>query len=144
MRVFITFFIYSITISFIFSQESVIRPLDTSAVYKIVEEMPQFPGCESLPNREEKRDCTTKKVVAFFNSNFKYPPESEITGTIIVAFTVEKDGSLTDFEVMRDLGGGVKEEALRVVKLMPNFIAGKQRGYLVKVRLNYPIRIYLK
>lgn len=144
MQIFITFFIYFITISFIFSQESVKRPLDTNAVYKIVEEMPQFPGCESLPTREEKRDCTAKKVSALFTSNFKYPPESEITGTIIVAFTVEKDGSLTDFEVMRDLDGGVKEEALRVAKLMPNFTPGKQRGYLVKVRLNYPIRILLE
>jgi len=70
--------------------------------------------------------------------------ESGIEGTVYVTFVVEKDGSITDVRVLRGIGGGCDKEAIRVVKEMPKWDPGKQRGKPVRVQFNMPIRFTLQ
>jgi periplasmic protein TonB len=78
----------------------------------------------------------------FIQKNFQYPEGEEINGKVIVTFVVEKDGSLTDIKVLRDLGYGTGAEAIRVLKRMPKWSPGEQNGR--KVRCTYSLPIVLQ
>jgi protein TonB len=98
-------------------------------IFKVVEEMPEFPGGAA-------------KMMEFIQKNIKYPMmarESDIQGRVFVNFVVEPDGSITNVTVMRGIGGGCDEEALRVVQSMPNWKPGKQRGSAVRCSFTVPI-----
>ncbi len=113
---------------------------------KVVEDMPRFPGCESLLTKAEKSECATRKLLSFLQENIKYPAfarENEIEGNVVIQFIVEKDGSVTKVKIIRDIGGGCGEEALRVVKKMPKWTAGRQRGRKVRVQYNLPVKFKL-
>lgn len=115
-------------------------------IFKVVEEMPAFPGCEEKTDRTEKKKCSTEKMNTFIYSNLLYPEiakESAVQGIVVVRFAVEKDGSLTNIEVVRDIGAGCGEEALRIVKAMPKWNPGKQRGREVRVQFNLPVKFKL-
>lgn len=107
--------------------------MEEEPVFVIVESMPMFPG------GDEAR-------LKFLNENVKYPTmanEAGIQGRVYVEFVVEKDGSVTNVRVVRGIGGGCDEEAIRVVKNMPKWIPGKQRSVPVRVRFNMPIKFIL-
>ncbi len=113
--------------------KEVIEEKDTKEdedIYMVVEQMPEFiGGLDSL--------------MRFFINNLEYPPAAKdygIKGRCIVSFTVEKDGSVTDVEVLRDIGAGCGAEAKRVVETMPNWKPGKHRGKIVRVRYNLPVQ----
>lgn len=98
-------------------------------IFTIVETNPSFPGGEG-------------KMYAYLGNNMKYPPiarDNNIQGRVYVSFVVEKNGKITDVRVLRGIGGGCDEEAIRVVKSMPSWSPGKQRGKAVRVRFNLPI-----
>ncbi|OQX78524.1 MAG: energy transducer TonB [Bacteroidetes bacterium 4484_249] len=98
-------------------------------IFTVVESMPAFPGGDAAR-------------IKYLNSNIKYPQmarESGIQGRVFVTFVVEKDGRVTDVRVLRGIGGGCDEEAIRVIKNMPNWNPGKQRGKSVRVQFNMPI-----
>ena len=102
---------------------------EEAQIFTVVESMPGFPGGESARIR-------------YLNENIKYPQmarESGIQGRVFVTFVVEKDGKVTDVRVLRGIGGGCDEEAVRVIKNMPRWNAGKQRGKPVRVQFNMPI-----
>ena len=67
-----------------------------------------------------------------------------ISGKVYITFVVEKDGSITDVKVLRGIGGGCDEEAVRVVQSMPRWSPGKQRGKPVRVQYNLPVRFTLQ
>jgi protein TonB len=120
-------------------------------IFKVVEEMPRFPGCEDLGSAAERKQCADKKMLEFIYKNIKYPAiarENGIEGTAVVTFVVEKDGSVTDARLLRDPKGGTGEEALRVVNLMNTegikWIPGKQRGRPVRVQFNLPVKFKLE
>jgi len=121
-------------------------------IFKIVEQMPRFPGCEDLAATEkEKTVCANQKLLEFLYANIKYPrlaQENNIEGTAVVTFVVNTDGSITDAEVLRDIGGGCGAEALRVVNLMTEmdekWTPGRQRGNPVPVQFSLPIRFRLE
>ena len=69
--------------------------------------------------------------------------ENGVQGTVYVSFVVESDGRINEAKVLRGIGSGCDEEALRVVKSMPNWTPGTQRGKPVRVRYNLPIRFHL-
>lgn len=69
--------------------------------------------------------------------------ESGIQGTVYVTFVVERNGNVTDVRVLRGIGGGCDEEAVRVIKAMPKWNPGKQRGKPVRVQFNMPIKFTL-
>lgn len=98
-------------------------------IFLVVEEQPSFPGGED-------------KMFEYLYSNIKYPQvakENNITGRVFLTFVVEKDGSIANAKILRDIGGGCGQEALRVVKSMPKWSPGKQRGKPVRVQFNLPV-----
>lgn len=103
-------------------------------IFTVVESMPSFPGGEAAR-------------IEFLRNNIKYPQmarESGIQGTVYVTFVVEPDGSVTDVRVLRGIGGGCDEEAVRVIKMMPKWNPGLQRGKPVRVQFNMPIKFTLQ
>lgn len=82
------------------------------------------------------------EMYKFLGKNLKYPTAAQranIQGKVFLSFIVEKDGSITDIETMKGIGFGCDEEAMRVVKLMPKWIAGKQNGRNVRVKFTIPV-----
>ena len=119
-------------------------------IYKVVEEAPRFPGCENLNTIDEKKKCADEKMLQFLYQNIKYPDQAKkdsIQGRAVISFVIEKDGRITDAEIIRDLGGGCGAEALRVINLMNSmsekWIPGKQGGKSVAVQYNIPIAFRL-
>ncbi len=103
-------------------------------VLTIVELMPGFKGGE-------------EKMYTWLAKNIKYPQlakETGVTGVVIVSFIVEKNGSITDVHAIKKIGGGCDEEAVRVIKAMPKWKPGKQKGKPVRVQFNLPIRFLLE
>lgn len=103
-------------------------------IFTIVEEMPSFPGGE-------------KELFKFLEKTMKYPPmaiDAGIKGVVYVTFVVDESGKVRDPKVLRGIGGGCDEEALRVIKAMPPWEPGKQRGKPVRVQYNMPVRFTLR
>ncbi|MDD4141210.1 MAG: energy transducer TonB [Bacteroidales bacterium] len=103
-------------------------------IFLIVEKNPEFPGGE-------------KGRLTYLRDNIKYPQlakETGIQGTVWVTFVVEPDGSVSNVAVNRGIGGGCDEESIRVVKNMPKWTPGEQRGRKVRVRYNMPIKFTLQ
>ncbi len=84
---------------------------------------------------------------SFVAENIEYPSQArrlDIQGVVFVKFVVEKDGSITDISVIKGIGAGCDEEAIRVLSLAPAWSPGKQRGRNVRVQMTVPIRFILK
>ncbi|MBA4318573.1 MAG: regulatory sensor-transducer, BlaR1/MecR1 family protein [Flavobacterium sp.] len=80
----------------------------------------------------------------FFGANYNIPSDFKGNGRIYIQFIVETDGSLSEFQVIRDLGFGTGEEAVRVLKLTPKWIPGKEDGKVVRMKFALPIAIQAK
>ncbi|MCD4747495.1 MAG: energy transducer TonB [Bacteroidales bacterium] len=107
--------------------------IDEEEIFTIVESMPKFPGGEVA-------------MMKYLGSNIKYPiiaRESGIQGTVYMTFVVEKNGRVTDIKILRGIGGGCDEEAIRVIKAMPKWKPGLQRGKSVRVQFQMPIKFTL-
>lgn len=109
--------------------------VEDTKVYDFVsiETQPSFPG-------------GIEKFYAYVGKSVKYPPqaaENNIQGKVYLSFVVEKDGRLTDITVVRKLGGGTDEEAIRVLKASPRWTPGIQNGKPVRVKYNIPISFTL-
>lgn len=126
-------------------------PPKEEEIFVIAEDMPRFPGCEELGSKKEKEECAKLKLLEFIYANIEYPAiarENGVEGTTVISFVVEKDGRVKDASIVREIGGGCGEEALRVVELMNNagkrWTPGKQRGKPVRVMFNLPVKFKLK
>lgn len=107
---------------------------DTNEIFTNVEVLPEFPGGQAAFGK-------------FLSKNLNYPPmarENNIQGRVIVNFVVERDGSLTDIKVVRGIGGGCDEEAVRVLKKTPKWKPGIQNGRPVRVSYTIPIFFQLQ
>jgi protein TonB len=117
-------------------------------VFYIVEEMPCFPGCENKGfSNAERQSCANGKMLEFVFSNLKYPTSdnyNQVKGVAPVQFTVEKDGSLTHIKMLKSLSPGLGNEIVKVIKMMPRWVPGKQFGKEVAVRFTLPIKIKLE
>jgi protein TonB len=112
------------------SQEMDEEETAEAEIFMVVEESPQFPG------GDEAR-------IRFLAENISYPAEAReasIQGTVYITFVIEKDGTIADVRVLRGIGGGCDEEAVRVIRKMPRWLPGKQRGKPVRVQFNMPIK----
>jgi protein TonB len=106
---------------------------EDTTVFLSVENMPEFPGGEEALNR-------------YLNDSIHYPElaiEKKIQGRVFISFVVKEDGSVIDARVLRGIGGGCDEEALRVIKAMPSWIPGKQYGIPVRVQVNLPVKFII-
>jgi protein TonB len=113
---------------------SVEKDVEEKIVFVAPEEFAAFPGGEIARQ-------------TFLQENLQYPAlaqEISIQGTVYVSFVVEEDGSLTDIKVLRGIGGDCDEEAIRVIKLMPNWIPGKMKGKSVRCQYTMPIKFILE
>ncbi len=111
------------------STVSINIPLEVDEIYTAVEQNPEFIG-------------GTKAMFDFITDNIRYPSEAQrndISDRVFMRFVVEKDGSIGDVEVMKGLGYGCDEEAVRVIKLMPKWNPGSHNGKMVRVYYNMPI-----
>ena len=87
-----------------------------------------------------------QKMIEFIQNNVVYPQEAKdagVEGKVFVEFYIEKDGTVCDAKVLRGIGYGCDEEALRVIGLMPKWFPGKSRGHAVRVRYTLPINFEL-
>ena len=104
------------------------------APFTIVEQQPEYPG-------------GLVALRTFLGNNLKYPRAavaSGISGRVYVSFVVNTDGSLTDLQVIKGIGFGCDEEAVRVMQKMPHWRPGKQSGRAVRVKYNLPISFTLE
>ena len=100
-------------------------------IFTVVEQSPEFQGGE-------------KAKKEFILKNLRFPDDGDgFTGKVIVTFVVEKDGTISDINVIKSLNPSFDKEAVRVVQLMPKWIPGRQRGKNVRVRLTLPINFRL-
>lgn len=114
--------------------EVVEEVVEEPEIFTVVETMPSFPGGE-------------EELFKYLGKNIKYPAmakDAGIKGMVYVNFVVYEDGSIKDVKVLRGIGGGCDEEAIRVVEKMPKWSPGKQRGKNVRVSYNLPIRFTLR
>jgi len=104
--------------------------VDTTKIYTVIEQMPQFSGGDSA-------------MMAFIQKNITPQPMAQcysgIGGKVICRFIVEKDGSVTDITILRSIDPTCDKEAIRVLKLLPKFIPGKQNGQAVRVYYTLPV-----
>lgn len=125
--------------------------LEVKEIFKVVEDMPRFPGCEDLPTTDEKKACSQTRMLEFIYKNIKYPAiarDNNISGTVVIRFVVTETGAIEDAEIVRDIGGDCGVEALRIVNMMNDlperWTPGKQRGRKVPVYFNLPVKFVLK
>jgi len=107
--------------------------VEESKVFMVVEQMPQYPGGEEA-------------LIRFIQKNLQYPQmerDNDIQGRVIVKFIVNEDGSVSDAQVKKGVSPGIDKEALRVIRMLPKFIPGKQQGKLVKVYFLLPVKFKL-
>ena len=108
----------------------IISPL--SQDYMTEPTMPKYPG-------------GTEKMFEFINENLRWPDtEADVQGRVVVLFTVEKDGSLSDIKVAKSLDPLFDKEAVRVVKSMPKWKPGMDNGEPIRVRSSVPVTFRLK
>lgn len=107
---------------------------EENKVFTVVEVMPSFPGGESA-------------LMKYLQSNTQYPTvaaENGVQGRVIVGFVVERDGSITDVNIMRGADPSLDREAMRVVRSMPRWNPGKQNGSAVRVKYQVPVTFRLQ
>lgn len=103
------------------------------SIFEVVEEDPSFPGGE-------------KKLYEFLSKNLNYPEmakENGIQGKVFVQFVVWNDGSIKDVKIIKSIHNTLDREASRVIKAMPNWAPGKQRGKAVNTKFTLPIKFKL-
>jgi periplasmic protein TonB len=120
-------------------------------VFTVVEEMPRFPGCETMKgDQAEIKKCSGEKLFQYIFANLKYPEDAKkngVQGTVIAKFVVTKNGEIGDIIILRDLGYGLGDAAKQVLKNMNTipvkWIPGRQRGKAVNVYYTLPIKFDL-
>jgi TonB family protein len=120
---------------------------DQSEIYKVVEEMPRFPGCEeSGLEGKELQQCAFGKLIGFIQERMKYPEEAKkagIEGRTVVSFVVTPEGKISDPKIVRSIGYGSDAVVLDIVKAMPAWRPGYQKGKAVGEEMNLPISFVL-
>ncbi|MDD2996586.1 MAG: energy transducer TonB [Paludibacter sp.] len=107
---------------------------EDNVVFQVVEKMPSFPGGDAA-------------LFKFLNENVKYPviaQENGVQGRVICQFVVNRDGSIVDVEVVRSVDPSLDKEAIRVIKSMPKWSPGQQRGKPVRVKYTLPVNFRLQ
>ena len=103
-------------------------------IFFVAEDQPEFPGGDAA-------------LMEYLRKNIKYPAicrENNIQGRVIVTFIVNKDGTITEPEVVKSVNPSLDKEALRVISQMPNWKPGYQRGKPVRVKFTVPVNFQLK
>ena len=108
--------------------------VEETKIFTVVEQMPMFPGGDAA-------------LMGYLRDNMHYPTvaaENGVQGRVVVGFVVERDGSITDVNVLRSVDPSLDREAMRVVKSMPKWTPGKQNGSAVRVKYQVPVTFRLQ
>ena len=108
--------------------------VEETKIFTVVEQMPMFPGGEGA-------------LMGYLRDNIHYPTvaaENGVQGRVVVGFVVERDGSITDVNILRGVDPSLDREAMRVVKSMPKWTPGKQNGSAVRVKYQVPVSFRLQ
>ena len=135
------------SLSFVAAQENS-NPSGDSPQFEVVKVLPRFPGCEDLEATiREKDSCSKELLLRYISKKLKYPKEARrnnIEGTCVVQFIVSKEGYLSDFKLLQDIGYGCGEASLAVFEAMnemkERWIPGQGENGPVDVLYTMPIR----
>lgn len=108
--------------------------VEETKIFTVVEQMPMYPGGDAA-------------LMDYLRDNIKYPTvaaENGVQGRVVVGFVVERDGSITDVNILRGVDPSLDREAMRVVKSMPRWNPGKQNGSAVRVKYQVPVSFRLQ
>lgn len=109
-------------------------------IYKVVEEMPRFPGCEDMQTEAEKKSCADAKMRDYIYNNIVYPPEAienKVNGNVVVQFVIETDGFISEINVVRSIAYGCDQAAIDVIESMNSMEEPWRPGYQRKK----PVRV---
>jgi protein TonB len=112
----------------------------------ISEQMPYLTTCESNVSEDNRRKCTQSTMLATIYKYLKYPAiarETGVQGTVIITFIIDKNGKMTQLEIIRDIGAGCGYEAVKVIKSLGEWIPGRHNKQAVNVKYTIPIRFKL-
>ncbi len=123
-----------------------------TTIYRALEAPPRFPACEQLDTTLIViQKCAEQSLLEFMYSNIRYPQEAReqnLEGNVVATFVVEKDGSLSNLSVLKDIGGGAGLEVLRVVEAMNNaeirWVPAEKDGQPVRFQYTLPIKFKLE
>lgn len=108
---------------------------------------PEFPCPEEFAEAADRKQCADNHMLTFLYGKITYPAEARAAGTegvVVIKFIVEKDGSITNPEVVRSIGGGCDEESIRVINEMPKWIPGERDGQPVSMYYHMPVKFKLQ
>ncbi len=120
---------------------------DEALSFAVVESVPIFPGCENAKTNEEKRSCFQQQILKYVSKEFKFPEMARqmgIQGRVYINFVIEKDGSISNVQVLRGVDPLLDDEAVRVVNSLPKMTPAKQRGKSVRMQFTLPINAKLQ
>jgi len=151
MKLFSSLLIMTVFFAFGLNAQSPAPQVHEEEIFKVVEQMPRFPGCEGMfKESHATEECAREKMLEYIYKNLKYPQtamDQEIEGMCVVQFVVDKEGSIVNAELLRNIGGGCGKAALAMVNNMNNlpekWISGKQRGRAVSVLYTLPVKFKL-
>ncbi|MDR1718682.1 MAG: TonB family protein [Dysgonamonadaceae bacterium] len=109
-------------------------PASEDEIYTVVDQRPEFPGGDAV-------------MMQFIAKNLQYPAiakENGIQGTVTCRFLINKDGSISDVEVLRSAEASLDKEAIRLIKSMPKWAPGKRNGKTVAVYYTLPVRFRIR
>jgi protein TonB len=112
-----------------------------------VDVKPTWKGCEVEKDEIARGNCLESHLIAFFNDFIIYPERARkkrIEGQVIVQFVVEKDGSITNIQVIRDIGEGCGDEVVRAIEHLPLLVPGMDNGQPARVLYKAPFHFALK
>ncbi|MGZ0016135.1 M56 family metallopeptidase [Yeosuana sp. AK3] len=115
---------------------------DIEVPFGVIDQVPVFPGCESLTSNIEQKDCMSKEISMFVNKNFNtnIGKKNGLVGKqrLNVIFKINQEGNIVDVR-SRAPHPALEAEAIRVIKMLPKMLPGKQRGKVVTVPYSLPI-----
>lgn len=121
--------------------------IQEDSIRKLAEVMPRYPGCEELKSEKEKEACSQKEFLTYIYKNILYPEEARsagIQGTVIVSFVIDEKGNLQQPEIEKEPGAGLGAEVVRLLKEMPQWRPGQDKGKAVAVQMTLPIKYALE
>ena len=128
MKNFLILAVVIFSFQFVDAQEQILQPLDTIYNYKDVEVKPEFRG-------------GVRDFYQFIAKNYIMPNVKKLRCKVYVTFVIEKDGSIEEVKILRYLGYGTGEEAIKVLKKSPKWIPAQLKGEKVRSRFNLPISL---
>jgi TonB family protein len=116
-------------------------------IFRVAQQMPRLPGCEDQLSESDKKDCSNRKMFEYIYKNIKYPIDAKINGIegkVVSQFIINTDGSVSDIQIIQDIGGGCGKAVIDLLQTMNDmpekWIPGRQSGKNVNVVYTLPIK----